>query len=80
MEAGRGSLPRCGSVNLKAMGKFKLNKEFNGHKKGETITVQDILDGDMVRFGYGEPVLAEKNKVETPAVNKAIIPKYKHRK
>lgn len=62
------------------MGKFKLNKDFNDYKRGQIITVQDYQDRDMVRFGYGDPILTEKTKVEIHAKNKAIIPKYKNRR
>jgi len=56
------------------MGTFKLLRDFNQHEAGETITVHDTLDNDMVRYGYGEKMVSEspKNKaIQTSPKNKA---------
>lgn len=48
------------------MGTFKLKKDFNSHKAGDTITVHQSLDNDMIRYGYAEKAIEEAPK------NKAI--------
>ena len=52
------------------MGTFKLNRDFNGSKEGDTVTVPNHLDGEMVRNKVGVK-LGTKAEPEAPK-NKAI--------
>lgn len=53
------------------MSEFKLNRDFNGSLKGETVTVPNHLDGQMIRNRIGELVTEEK-AIEVAPKNKAI--------
>lgn len=63
------------------MSKFKLNRNWNGHFKGEEVVIQDHLDHLMSVYKIGvkveEPV--PETKMEVQAENKAIVPNYKKR-
>lgn len=63
------------------MSKFKLNRNWNGHFKGDEVVIQDHLDHLMTVYKIGEKVQesAIEIKMEVPAINKAIVPNYKKR-
>jgi len=60
------------------MSEFILNRNFNGSFKGETVTVPNHLDGEMIRNRIGQKV--EKKAVEVAPKNKAILSVPKNKK
>jgi hypothetical protein len=61
------------------MSEFILNRDFNRSKKGETVTVPNHLDGEMVRNRIGLKV-SEIKSIEVAPKNKAIQSAPKNKK
>lgn len=54
------------------MSEFKLNRDFNGSKKGEVVTIPNHLDGEMIRNRIGEKIDLVK-AIEVIPENKAVL-------
>lgn len=53
------------------MSEFILNRDFNGSLKGDTVTVPNHLDGEMIRNRIGQRI--EVKAIEVAPKNKAVL-------